>query len=203
MEEFLNPKSMVTPGVAGGVMMFIVNGLSGPFPEVTPRYSALLLSFLIGAFIVLKAKNIGAIERVLYWVVTSLVVFVVGWGSNSVGKATLGASAGAGQVGLSALVPSAYADDATPKAVVKKKARGTAKNVDLPGHAGAPAVEKVAPTSVASPGQGEQVQKLQQQLQDLEAQRKALADANAKLQQEKEVQAQAKAAKSSSFFKEW
>src|SRR5438132_6638421 len=87
-DEFLNPKSMTTPGLAGATIMFLVNGLSVPFPELSPRYAALGLSFAVGA-LVFKADGLKLGERFLYWVLNSLVIFVVGFGTASLAhKAT-------------------------------------------------------------------------------------------------------------------
>ena len=99
MKEFLNPKSMLTPGVAGGTMMFLVNGLSAPFPELPVRYVALALSFLIGA-VVFNAANLKLVERAVYWVLNSLVIFVVGFGAASIGY-----EASRGPVASGATVP--------------------------------------------------------------------------------------------------
>ncbi len=83
MDEFINPKSMLTPGVAGSLMMFLVNGITFQFPEVPARYLALLLSFFIGA-VVWFAKTKGKspiFQKMVYWVLNSLVIFVVGFGT--------------------------------------------------------------------------------------------------------------------------
>jgi hypothetical protein len=119
MQEFLNPKAMLTPGVAGGMVMFLVNGLSVPFPELPPRYAALAISCVIAA-IVVSADKLGWIQRGLYWVVNSLVIFVMGFGAASLGYEATAASAsrGAGGYAVAAqrvetpsLVASAHAAD--------------------------------------------------------------------------------------------
>jgi hypothetical protein len=66
MQEFLNPKSMLTPGIAGTTMMFIVNGLCTAFPELSPRYLAIFLSFVI-ASCVLKTVGMSLVQRGIYW----------------------------------------------------------------------------------------------------------------------------------------
>jgi len=95
MKEFINPKSMLTPGVAGSLMMFLVNGISFQFPEIPTRYLALFLSFLIGAivwFSEIKGKSPGA-QKAVYWILNSLVIFVVGFGTaHLAADATVGAS---------------------------------------------------------------------------------------------------------------
>ena len=119
MKEFLNPKSMLTPGVAGATMMFLVNGMSVPFPELPARYVALALSFVIGA-VVFNAENLKLVERGVFWVLNSLVIFVVGFGTNNLGieattnstapRAGLIAPAGE-QHSFAWPVPSVYAAD--------------------------------------------------------------------------------------------
>src|SRR5512140_765035 len=86
MSEFLNPKSMITPGIAGAVMMFLVNGLSVPFPELPQRWLALGLSLLIGALVVLRQSDLKLVSRLGFWVLNSLVIFVVGFGSNNLAR---------------------------------------------------------------------------------------------------------------------
>ena len=74
MNEFLNPKSMSTPGVAGALMMLLTNSFCNYFPEFQFRYVAIALSFLIGA-VVFSATNLKIWERGIYWLVNSLIVF--------------------------------------------------------------------------------------------------------------------------------
>nr|WP_321467214.1 hypothetical protein [uncultured Desulfobulbus sp.] len=83
MNEFLNPKSMLTPGVAGSLMMFLVNGIGCQFPELPMRYMALFMSFLIGSVVWFSELEGRApmIQKGIYWVLNSLVIFVVGFGT--------------------------------------------------------------------------------------------------------------------------
>jgi len=83
MNEFLNPKSMSTPGAAGALMMLIANALCNNFPEFPFRYVALILSFAIGA-IVFTATTMKAWERGIYWVVNSLIIFSMGVGATNI-----------------------------------------------------------------------------------------------------------------------
>lgn len=85
MKEFLNPKSMLTPGIAGTTMMFIVNGVCAAFPEISPRYLAIFLSFML-ASCVLKTVGMSIMQRGFYWVMNSLVIFVVGFGTTNIGR---------------------------------------------------------------------------------------------------------------------
>lgn len=55
MSDFLNPKSMVTPGIAGALVMFLSNAICFQFPEVAPRWAALLLSFVLGGVVIAVA----------------------------------------------------------------------------------------------------------------------------------------------------
>jgi hypothetical protein len=83
MQDFINPKSMMTPGIAGATMMFIVNGIVFAFPELQPRIIALILSFLIGSIVFVSKTNLSAAvwTKLVYWVINSLIIFVVGFGS--------------------------------------------------------------------------------------------------------------------------
>ncbi len=83
MNEFLNPKSMATPGAAGALMMLIANALCSNFPEFPFRYVALILSFVIGA-IVFSASTMKVWERGAYWVVNSLIIFSMGVGATNI-----------------------------------------------------------------------------------------------------------------------
>lgn len=84
MNEFLNPKSMLTPGAAGAVMMLIANAITNQFPEFPFRYTALLISFLLGAM-VFKSDSIKGWERPFYWICNSLIIFSVGVGTSNIG----------------------------------------------------------------------------------------------------------------------
>lgn len=83
MNEFLNPKSMTTPGAAGALMMLLANTFCVAFPEVAFRYVALLLSFVIGS-IVFKATELGAWERGAYWFINSMIIFSMGIGTSNI-----------------------------------------------------------------------------------------------------------------------
>lgn len=99
MQEFINPKSMLTPGVAGAFMMFLVNGISFQFPEVPNRYLGIFLSFVIGAivwFSETEGKSI-VLQKVIYWFLNSLIIFVVGFGTANLAA---DAAAGASKTGI-------------------------------------------------------------------------------------------------------
>jgi hypothetical protein len=83
MNDFMNPKSMITPGAAGGAMMLIANSLCNFFPEFAFRYVALGLSFMIGALVVVAA-SMHVLERSIYWIVNSLVIFSMGVGASKI-----------------------------------------------------------------------------------------------------------------------
>jgi hypothetical protein len=111
-QDFLNPTSMLTPGIAGGLMMFIVNGLLIPFPELPARWVALVLSFAIGAAIALAAKDAAKawVQRVLLWCLNSLIIFVMGFGANSFGRDAIEAASSPDARGAIAwILPAAYA----------------------------------------------------------------------------------------------
>lgn len=186
MQEFLNPKSMLTPGVAGATMMFLVNGLCVPFPEVEPRYAALVLSFVIGT-VALGSNKLGYFERGAFWVLNSLVIFAVGFGTAKLGneaatssaapRAALTAPAGE-RLAIAALVASAHAADS--KALTPAKP---------PSGTGA---SKAAEAARAARAEAE---KLKQELEALRLENERLKQA---------AQAPAKPpAEQPSFFRKW
>ena len=87
-KEFLTPGSMLTPGFAGGMTMAITNVVSGQFGIAAPgpSYVGLGLSFLFG-LLVWASKDTPLLARLVYYVLNSLVIFVVAVGSNTVGGA--------------------------------------------------------------------------------------------------------------------
>ncbi len=97
-QEFINPKSMLTPGVAGGLTMIVVNGVTSAFPEIPPRYLALGLSLLL-ALIVLSSQEMQKVKayvKLAYWLLNGLIIFAVGFGSaNLAAEAAVRARAGA------------------------------------------------------------------------------------------------------------
>lgn len=83
MQEFINPKSMMTPGIAGSTMMFMANEIVFAFPELQPRIIALILSFIIGSIVFASKSDLPTAiwEKGVYWVVNSLIIFTVGFGA--------------------------------------------------------------------------------------------------------------------------
>ena len=124
--EFLNPKSMLTPGAAGAVIMLISNSLwvTFGFPS---NWSALLFSFLF-AIMVVGHYVAPFWHKALLMVFNSLIVFSLGVGTMSMGSAAFG-SGGPSTAASSAvnqpaaamrssfildLIPAAAADDGRP-----------------------------------------------------------------------------------------
>jgi hypothetical protein len=82
-EEFLNPNSMITPGAAGAFTMVITNTLVAQFAGLPGNYTALAVSFLFGAVVFTYAAVWGV--RLIYFVINSLIIFVMAHGSNTIG----------------------------------------------------------------------------------------------------------------------
>jgi len=83
VEEFLQPKAMLTPGIAGGVTMLIANALWVAF-SLPPRWTSLVLSFLLG-LLVFVATRVPLWQRAVYYLLNSLIIFSVSIGTNYVG----------------------------------------------------------------------------------------------------------------------
>jgi len=87
MNDFLNPKSMTTPGACAGIVMLITNALANQFSLPT-AWTGIVLSFLLG-FIVFAAENITRLEKSIYYVVNSLIIFATAFGMTTVGAGKL------------------------------------------------------------------------------------------------------------------
>ncbi len=83
VEEFLQPKAMLTPGIAGGITMLIANALWVAF-SLPPRWTSLVLSFLLG-LLAFVATKIPLWQRAVYYLLNSLIIFSVSIGTNYVG----------------------------------------------------------------------------------------------------------------------
>jgi hypothetical protein len=118
MNDFINPKSMMTPGAAGALVMFLSNAVCFQFPEIAPRWLALALSLILGALVAAAAKP-KVLAATGYWLVNSLVIFAVAVGSvgGAVrGTNTTGSNAAAA---LNMLISGAYAQSAQSSAAAK------------------------------------------------------------------------------------
>lgn len=89
-DEFLNPKSMVTPGIAGGITMLIANSVATQF-EIPQKYIALAISALF-SILVIKNSKLPRVEGAVYFILNSLLIFSVAVGTNSLGSATANAA---------------------------------------------------------------------------------------------------------------
>jgi hypothetical protein len=82
--QFLNSKSMLTPGVAGAMVMLIANSLGQQF-DMPLRWTAIALAFVMGT-IVFADKTAPAWQRAVLYLLNSLLIFSIAVGSNTVGK---------------------------------------------------------------------------------------------------------------------
>jgi len=122
MHDFLNPKSMVTPGMAGALVMFLSNAVCFQFPELAPRWAALLLSFALGGFVIAAAK-LRYLPAAGYWLINSLIIFAVAAGSAGVAAKSAGVASTGATAFADFLVPSAVAQSTTLNSAVMTKAQ--------------------------------------------------------------------------------
>jgi hypothetical protein len=80
--QFLNPEAMLTPGLAGALVMMIANGLALNF-SVSRAYTGLVLSFVFGLLVLVVDRKWWV--RFIYWVINSLIIFCVAFGASGVG----------------------------------------------------------------------------------------------------------------------
>ena len=137
MQEFINPKSMMTPGIAGTMMMFLVNALLFAFPELSGRVVALVLSFLIGSVVFAsRSKNPPPIWiMAVYWIVNSLIIFAVGFGTAhfAATPSTQESLLDQGKTFLASWLPSAHAQSGANDAIILKSslAKPEAREVEM------------------------------------------------------------------------
>jgi len=112
VNEFLNPKSMVTPGMAGALVMFLSNAVCFQFPEIAPRWAALLLSFALGGFVITAAK-LRYLQAAGFWLINSLIIFAVAAGSAGVAAKSTGTVSTGATALASFFIPSAVAQPVT------------------------------------------------------------------------------------------
>lgn len=83
LTDFLNPRSMLSPGVAGSLVMLVANTLWVQF-MVPQKWSALALSFLL-IIPVLIRFSATIFENVIYFIFNGLIVFALAVNTNFVG----------------------------------------------------------------------------------------------------------------------
>ncbi len=89
MDEYLNSKSMLAPGVAGATTTMITGTLASQF-GFPGNYMALVVSFLLG-LIVFSDKTIPMLQRLLFYLANSMIIFTVAVGLNTAGAAAVNA----------------------------------------------------------------------------------------------------------------
>lgn len=80
MKEFLNAKSMITPGIAGGIITVVSNTCFTQF-NIPSKWSALALSFLL-ALIVVTLTAAALWQKAILWLFNSLIIFSTAVGAN-------------------------------------------------------------------------------------------------------------------------
>jgi hypothetical protein len=87
VDEFLNPKSMVAPGIAGATTMAITNAVALNF-DLSRPWLGLIVSGLFAAAAVAYAQ-LRLTEKFFFGALNTLIIFSVALGTNNFGTATL------------------------------------------------------------------------------------------------------------------
>ena len=121
--DFLNPKSMLTPGLAGALTMAIANCFSYHFGLSRPLVG-ILVSCLF-SLIAIGAATMAFWQKLIFFVLNAAVIFTMALGSNSAGDAVTSTSskASAGLVSgisKSLLVEEAFAQTSFPDGTLIK-----------------------------------------------------------------------------------
>ena len=105
-KEFLQPNSMLTPGIAGGVVTLIANTLWVQF-ALPAKWVALTISVII-SFIVIKEVTGNLYLKATYLVLNALIIFSVSMGANKAGN-ELASNTGDQETTSLSLISNAYA----------------------------------------------------------------------------------------------
>lgn len=97
-EDFLKPQLLLVPGLAGIITMVIADTLWIRL-LLPPRWTALALSLAFGS-VILTVVRIPPVQRVIYYLYNSCVIFLVAVGSNRVGQILTAQAAPPGHVML-------------------------------------------------------------------------------------------------------
>lgn len=123
IEEFVNPKSMMTPGIAAAVVATIAGALFSMFGIALPA-ALIILSFFVGAM-VFHSKEFSdpAMKgwvKTFFYVLNSLIIFSMATGTHSVldkGKRTASSS------NATSFVSTVYAQESQQKPLFLKQER--------------------------------------------------------------------------------
>jgi hypothetical protein len=85
VDEFFRSKSMLTPGVAGATATMITGTLVSQF-GLPGNITGLLVSFLLG-LVVWADKSVPLFQRIVFYIINSLIIFTVAIGMNETGVA--------------------------------------------------------------------------------------------------------------------
>ena len=85
---FLNPKGMLTPGIAGAMTTLITASLASQF-GLPAKWTGLLVSALFG--LVVWSRAVPLWQRCVFYVLNTLVIFSMALGANSIGIAATAA----------------------------------------------------------------------------------------------------------------
>jgi len=85
MSSFIDAKSMLTPGVAGTIVVLVTNALANNF-SLPGKWVALILSFVCG-LVVFGDTKVSVGPRIAFYVLNSLIIFATAVGANGIGTA--------------------------------------------------------------------------------------------------------------------
>ena len=85
MEDFLNSKAVITPGIAGASTTLIAGTLYSQF-ALPAKWVGLALSLLFG-LTVWADKQVPIYQRMVFYVINSMTIFAVAIGINQAGMA--------------------------------------------------------------------------------------------------------------------
>ena len=93
LQEFLAPQSMVTPGLAGALVILISGAFDRAF-QIDPAITGIIVSVLISLAIMLSWEKIKWPTKCIYVILNSLIVFSLSFGGSGLLNKATAASVG-------------------------------------------------------------------------------------------------------------
>jgi hypothetical protein len=88
MDEFFNPKSLITPTAAGVFTMLATNTLVSQF-GLPGNYTAFIISSTVGLVLLAITRRLKTWQRFVYFLLNTLVIFTVAIGINETAIAAI------------------------------------------------------------------------------------------------------------------
>ena len=91
LEKFIDPKSTLTPGIAGGITFLIACTLYYFF-AISQKLSSPILSLLFAIFVASRSKNVNSLQTITLCLLNALIILSISLGAGMAGKFVMNSS---------------------------------------------------------------------------------------------------------------